>query len=409
MRIHYFHSANVLIPSANAVQTMHMCEAFARQRAHVELFYPRYLWGNLVPPAECCAYYGVEDLFRLRPLPAPFAPALMKLPVYLPAAKLLAYLAEAMRDGMSPSTERCNVIYTRCATAAMAMPFLYRLLPGPRPLVVFEAHEYPRDRMRAKGLRHVDAIVAITRVTAEELRTELGFPAGRIFVAPDGVPDAWLEPIEKEDARRRLGLRTERPLVVYTGRLHPDAVPLLFDTAEGLRDRADLVLVGATPGEPVESREALERLRAQAASRGLVAMRFVGPVRAEDVRLYQSAADVLIAPYSGTLRWARYTSPLKIFEYMAAGRPMVVSDLPVLHEVLQHEGAAWFVPAADGAAMAEGVRTLLDRPDLAARIGRRAREDAATYTWSRRAAAVLDFIDHRRWETRPAARQEIER
>lgn len=400
MRIHYFHSTNVLIPSANAVQTMHMCEAFARQSAHVELFYPRYLRGNLVPPTECYAYYGVEDLFRLCALSAPFAPALMKLPAYLPAAKLLAYLAQAMRDGMSASTERCNVIYTRCATAALAMPFLYRLLPGPRPLVVFEAHEYPRDRMRAKGLRHVDAIIAITRATAEDLRTELGFPADRIFVAPDGVPDAWLKPIEKEDARQRLGLRTERPLVVYTGRLHPDAVPLLFDTAEGLRDRADLVLVGATPGEPSESREALEQLCAQAASRGLVAMQFVGLVRAEQVRLYQSAADILIAPYSGTLRWARYASPLKIFEYMAAGRPMVVSDLPVLHEVLQHEGAAWFVPAADGAAMAEGVRTLLDRPDLAAGIGRRAREEAPKYTWSRRAKAVLEFIEHRRWEMR---------
>jgi glycosyltransferase involved in cell wall biosynthesis len=333
----------------------------------------------------------------------------MKRPAYLPAAKLVAYLVEAVRDGMSPPQERCSVFYTRCATAALAMPVLRRLRPGPRPLVVFEAHEYPRDQARAEGLRHVDAIVAITRGTAEELRTALGFPADRILVAPDGVPDAWLDPIEKEDARRRLGMRPERPLVVYTGRLHPDTVPLLLETAEGLRDRADLVLVGAPPGEPAESREALEQLREQARSRGLVGVQFVGPVRVEDVRLYQSAADILIAPYSGTLRWARYASPLKIFEYMAAGRPMVVSDLPVLHEVLEHEVTAWLVPAADGAAMAAGVSTLLDRPDLAARIGRRAREEAPKYAWSRRAKAIVEFIEHRPWEPRRPARQETER
>jgi glycosyltransferase involved in cell wall biosynthesis len=129
-------------------------------------------------------------------------------------------------------------------------------------------------------------------------------------------------------------------------------------------------------------------------------MQFAGPVRVETVRLYQSAADVLIAPYSGALRWARYASPLKIFEYMAAGRPMVVSDLPVLHEVLQHEETAWLVPAADGAAIAGGVRALLERPDLAARIGRRARLEAPKYAWNQRAKAIVDFIENRPWEPR---------
>jgi glycosyltransferase involved in cell wall biosynthesis len=272
------------------------------------------------------------------------------------------------------------------------MPLPSRLLPGARPVVVFEAHEYPRDWRRAKGLRYVDAIVAITHAAAEELHTRLGFPRERILVAADGVPDAWLATIDKTEARQRLNLRAERPLAVYTGNVHPDTVPLLFQTAEALRDRADVVVVGAPPGDPAESAQGLRDLQDAARSRGL-SMLFVGGVRVDDVRWYQAAADVLLAPYSGTLRWARYASPLKVFEYMAARRPMVVSDLPVLHEVLRHDENAWFVPAADGFALAEGVMRLLDHPDAAGRIASAAHERAHEYTWSRRARAVIGFLE----------------
>src|SRR5262245_39936172 len=383
MRVHYFHSGNVQAPAANAVQVMRMCGAFAQNSAAVELFYPQYAWGNPLAAEECRAYYGVEPSFRLRPLPGFFTSGLMTMPGYLPAAKLLAYAIEAVRG--------CDIMYTRCATAAATLPFLRRLGPTPRPIVAFEAHEFPRDGARARTLRHVDAIVAITRVIADELQHVLGYPASRILVAPDGVPDAWLEPIAKADARQRLGMHTQHPLVTFTGKLHPDTLPLLFDAAERLRDRADMLIVGAPPGAPDGVDRALEDLRQRAQPRGL-AMQFVGPVRAGDVRLYQSAADVLIAPYSGALRWARYTSPLKIFEYMAAGRPMVVSDLPVLHEVIEHDTGAWLVPAADGTAIGMAVAMLLDRPEIGERLARRARADAARYTWNTRAARILDFL-----------------
>jgi glycosyltransferase involved in cell wall biosynthesis len=91
---------------------------------------------------------------------------------------------------------------------------------------------------------------------------------------------------------------------------------------------------------------------------------------------------------------------LKLFEYMAAGRPMVVSDLPVLHEVLGHGANAWLVRAADGAAIAEGVKTLLDQPGLASALARRARSDAPQYVWSRRARTIADFLERRPWQRR---------
>jgi glycosyltransferase involved in cell wall biosynthesis len=112
-------------------------------------------------------------------------------------------------------------------------------------------------------------------------------------------------------------------------------------------------------------------------------------VPAPQVRDYQVAADVLLAPYGQELTWAGYTSPLKIFEYLAAGRPIVASHLPVLSEVLSHGVDAWLVELASADALAAGVRRVLSTPRLAADLARGAREAAPAHTWEARAGAIL--------------------
>jgi glycosyltransferase involved in cell wall biosynthesis len=393
IRIHYLHSANVQIPSANGVQTMHMCAAFAKMGAEVALSYPQYLWGNVVNVETCHDYYAVERVFPLRALMAPFTAASMEWPWYLPAAKLFAYSIETLRDTVKAQSQ-LEIVYTRCATAALTMPLLRRIRRT-KPLVVFEAHEYPRDKRRAQALLRVDAIVAITRAISEQLQSELGYPSRRILVAPDGVADDWLHPIDRDIARQRLNLAPKRPLVVFTGKLHEDIVPTLIELADGLKGFAELLIVG--PLAVDGSGTGLASLQALADQRGLDA-RFVGGVGMDKVRLYQSSADFLVAPYSGALRWARYTSPLKIFEYAAVGKPMVVSDLPVLHEVLDHGQTCWFVPPADGKAIADGIKILLGDPLLASAIAQRARQMALRFTWSQRARTILDFLSRRDWE-----------
>ena len=87
-----------------------------------------------------------------------------------------------------------------------------------------------------------------------------------------------------------------------------------------------------------------------------------------------------------------FTSPLKLFDYMAAGVPIVASDLPALREVLQHERNVLLARPGDPDSFAEAVRRLLGEPELARRLGQQAREDVRQYGWDARAAALLDFI-----------------
>ena len=80
---------------------------------------------------------------------------------------------------------------------------------------------------------------------------------------------------------------------------------------------------------------------------------------------------------------------MKLFEYMAAGRPIVACDVPALREVLRHGENAWLVAPDDPRSLAEGIRTVLDDQALAARLAERAASDVRARTWEARAARIV--------------------
>jgi glycosyltransferase involved in cell wall biosynthesis len=111
------------------------------------------------------------------------------------------------------------------------------------------------------------------------------------------------------------------------------------------------------------------------------------------------ACDVLLAPYQrrvfthGGSDTSRWMSPLKVFEYMAAGKAIVCSDIPVLHEVLSHKETAWFCPPEDIDAWCAALTELRDDANLRLNLGQAARTTFLQhYTWRSRAAAVLNGL-----------------
>ena len=96
-------------------------------------------------------------------------------------------------------------------------------------------------------------------------------------------------------------------------------------------------------------------------------------------------ADLLVLPNRATSVSANYTSPLKLFEYLAAGRPIVASDLPALREILRDRENAWLVPPDDTAALAAALKTIARDKALAVRLAKAAFDSAAAYSWDRRA------------------------
>jgi len=148
------------------------------------------------------------------------------------------------------------------------------------------------------------------------------------------------------------------------------------------------LIVGGEPG-------GVARWQNEVESRGLTNISLVGFVPNSDVPRYQAACDVLLMPYQRRVAAssggdiAPYLSPMKLFEYMACGRPILSSDLPVFGEVLSPENAV-LLPPDDVNAWVAAIQTVRSDPQDAIVLGAKARQDASRYTWKARAEHLLE-------------------
>jgi glycosyltransferase involved in cell wall biosynthesis len=186
---------------------------------------------------------------------------------------------------------------------------------------------------------------------------------------------------EARSGQREAGSAVESPIVAYAGHLYAwKGVEILLEAlalVPGVRG----LIVGGHEAEPDldRVRALAERLRiaARVTFTGLVA-----PARVPDLL---RSATILALPNPASAISNRFTSPLKLFEYMAAGRAIVASDLPSVREIL-HDGVdALLVAPGDANALAGAIRRLVAEPALAEQLGRRAAEAAPGYSWGRRA------------------------
>jgi glycosyltransferase involved in cell wall biosynthesis len=256
---------------------------------------------------------------------------------------------------------------------------------------VFEAHtltslQGPQERWvlrrlaRAPGFR---GIVAISAALADDLAQHLGVPRARIHVAHDGVRllPGSLDTPDAPGAPLRVG---------YTGSLYPGKGGEMLLPLAAACPWAEFTVAGGP-------QDLSEALRESAATAGVDNLTVVGPVDPVEARALQQRCDVLIAPFSRRIESdsgvdiARWTSPMKVFEYMASGRPIVISDLPVLREVLRPDVDALMVEPEDPEALIGALRRLADDPALGERLAASALERARTeFTWEARALGILE-------------------
>src|SRR3989344_3082477 len=111
----------------------------------------------------------------------------------------------------------------------------------------------------------------------------------------------------------------------------------------------------------------------------------------QEIPSYLKAADVLALPNSAKDKIYLNTSPVKLFEYMASGCPIVASNLPSIAEVLNYQNSVLVNPD-DAGDLARGIEKILNEPNLGQQLSKRALEDVKNYTWEHRAKKILLFI-----------------
>jgi glycosyltransferase involved in cell wall biosynthesis len=179
------------------------------------------------------------------------------------------------------------------------------------------------------------------------------------------------------------------PVVAYAGHLYAwKGVDVLLEALAQV-PKARGLIVGGHAKEPD-----LARLTARASGLGIGdRVTFTGMVEPPRVARLLRQADVLALPNPASAISTRFTSPLKLFEYMAAGRPIVASDLPSIREVLQDEVNALLVAPGNPDLMAAAIERLIRDPALSARLAAAALAAAPAYSWDRRAERLEELLD----------------
>lgn len=223
-------------------------------------------------------------------------------------------------------------------------------------------------------------IVCISAGLKDHLKKKWNIADSRLAVLPCAADvDAFGRDHNSELLRRSLGLTTE-PVVIWVGGYYPwHDLDLLLDCFTRVlqrRPEAKLVLVGDGP-----TRQAIEQKIHKNALGEAVIM--TGAIAHADVPAVLSIADIAVVPAAPVPASLGGTgTPLKLFEYMAAGKPIVATDLNQAAEVIQDGQNGLLVEAGDMHRFAESILTLLDDPVKRRRLGQNARQQAVgLYSW----------------------------
>ena len=376
MNILYLSDIRFPLERANGIQTMETCYALSERGHNVQLIVRP---DTSLPARDPFEFYGLTPNSRLT---FEYVPVMGP-----PIARRAVYLAHVIERFLD--FRQWSMIFTRdLGVAAMALKLPSRL----RAPVVYESHGYApvfaetlpelvtgKESGSARKLRRADGYVATTHVLVDELTRRFG-PRERLVTLGNA---ARIE----SDPRVGSGTPSGPPIAVYAGHFYRwKGVDVFLEALAQVPDLRGL-LVGGYPGDPDEA-----RLRALARQLGIGGrVTFTGLVpRAEVCRLVRSAT-VCVVPTVDTPS-ARYTSPLKLFEYMACGRPVIISDLPPIREVVEDEQTALLVPPGDAGKLADALRRVLADEVLTVQMTRRASEIVSKYSWVQRAESLDDLF-----------------
>jgi glycosyltransferase involved in cell wall biosynthesis len=240
--------------------------------------------------------------------------------------------------------------------------------------------------MEGEILRGADALVVLSQWLSD-WAIGLGVEPARINVIPDGVSEhLFAGAVSGESIKRHYGL-TDHRTIGFVGSFQPwhDMKGLVQAFAQLHQRDPELRLLLVGDGE--------RRTSLQKTARNLNvadAVVFTGKVPHEEVPAHIAAMDVAVVPYPPLENF--YFSPLKLFECMALGRPVVAAALGQITEVVKHGQTGWLYPAGDNQKLAEGIHTLLSQPQLAAQIGESAKAAVLSrYTWRAVTSEVADI------------------
>jgi glycosyltransferase involved in cell wall biosynthesis len=374
VRVIYISQGNVPSKWAHTFQAMKMAEALGRQAGALTLLTGGGLLPSKVPAVDLVSWYGIHENFRI-----------VCLPVH---ARLRASLFEGYRY---PKFDLAAAFYARVKSPDLVFtrsPYAGRLSAMLHLKTIIETHietGHPEFR-HVKGACRAPGFLGVVTVTdfLKDRYIRAGIPGAKIIVCPDAVDLSCFETLPAKKALRdELALPPAAQVATYCGHLYEHKGAFQIIEAAKHAPKTLFCLVGGWPDD-------IERCRKRA--EGLTNIHFAGFVPNGLVPKYLAASDFLLLPNSMKHEQAYATSPLKLFEYMAARRPIIASKIPAFERLLRHRRNAYLIEPDSAEAIVSAIRVLGENPGLCARMAEQAWEEVQKLTWERRAREILSYF-----------------
>ena len=370
-KVIYISQGNIPSKWAHTFQAMKMAEALAKQTESLTLLTGGSLLPSQMSTVNLAEWYGVPCSFNI-----------VSLPVHW-------HLNEPLFSGYRyPRFDRAAALYSKLKAPNLVFtrsPYAGHLCARLKLNTIIETHigiEHSEFKL-LKAICHTPSLLGIVTVTdyLKHKYIKAGLPENKILVWPDAVELSMFANLPPTQVLRdELGLPLEKKIATYCGHLYDSkGVPYFIAAAKYLPEVL-FCLVGGWSQD-------IERCREQA--KGLKNIHFAGFVPNQQVPKYLAASDFLMLPNSMKHELAYSTSPLKLFEYMAARRPVIASNIPALQGFLKHKENAFLIEPDSPTAIASALDTLTQDQNLSAQMVQQAWQEVQQFTWSHRAKDIL--------------------
>lgn len=380
-----FYIVNAKIPTdkANGYQISKMCEEFSKAGLEVELLVPTRESRFQGDPFE---FYNISKNFKFNKIKSfDFVKYHKYLGKYSFWLQSIAYFFKLLFRKI----DKDAIIYSR-------NPEIVWLFGLRGYKTIFEVHRWAETKiwLFEYFIKRAKKAVAVTNELKKRC-LESGFSENDVLIAPDAVDLKVFDlDILKSSAREKLKLPQDKIILGYIGRFRTmgeeKGISEILKAISLLAENYSNIFFLAIGG----TREDIDLYNDIAKKLGVDdKILLFEKVERPMVAIYQKACDILLMPFPYTKHFAYYMSPLKMFEYMASKRPIIASDLPSVREILNQNNAILVKPD-DCKDLAEGVERIIINKELGKGLAERAFKDVQEYSWEKRAARILNFINN---------------
>ncbi|HRZ42997.1 MAG TPA: glycosyltransferase [Bacteroidales bacterium] len=373
----YLHNGRVDSREANLVQVVSMCNAFSRFGYRVTLVLNARSMSDAEAERKLQSAFSMDHTVRVK---------LIRQRLHRKLAKHLSCL-------QIPSiirSESPDVIFVRD-------PRYFRMSLRSAKPVLLEIHNthmhlgnrwlnaiFCRWILTGAGKKGCEKVICISEALRDYWVSN-GIPEEKTMVLHDGFStELFTEVIPLPIARSTLGIDPEATLVVYSGNLQANrGIHYILDLSVAF-PHVLFLLVGGNPERRILYEEVCR-------NRGIVNIRFEGQQPHNRIPLYLYAADVLLAMWSREVPTINFCSPLKVFEYLATGIPMVIPGYPTIMEVVEDGKDAFVCLPDDPLSFEKTLQRALDADSESLRMmASNARKKATeSYSWNTRAQRII--------------------